>query len=75
MFVIFITKMPLNKIKGAWKGERAAGLPTKKNINAKIYNNPHFGIRVTKKCEAFVSLTIDETTDRMTGKYAIYFII
>lgn len=44
-------------------------------MNAKINKNPHFGIKVTKKCEAFISLTIDETTDRMTGKFAIYFIV
>jgi len=62
-------------IKGAWKGIRAAGLPTKKNLNVKMNNNPHYGIKVTKKCEAFISLTINETVDRLTGKFPIYFIV
>lgn len=62
-------------IRGAWKGEKAAGLPTKKNPNAKISKNPNYGICVTRKCEAFISLTIDETEDRLNGKFPIYFVV
>lgn len=40
-----------------------------------MQNNPHFGIRVTKKSNLFVSLTILEKDpeDPKSGKYPIYF--
>lgn len=37
-------------------------------------NNPQYGIKVTKRCNLYVALTITETTDRMTGLYPIYYL-
>ena len=44
----------IGPISGTWKGETAAGLPTKKCPTAQISKNPHYGIRVTKKSTLFV---------------------
>ena len=44
-------------IKGEWRGETAAGLPTRKFPTAKLSNNPHYGITVNKKATLFVELT------------------
>jgi len=45
---------------GEWKGKTAAGLPTRKNPKAKLANNPHYGIKVSKKSTVFIELSQNE---------------
>ncbi len=41
---------------GEWKGKTAAGLPSRDNPKAKIANNPHYGITVSRASTLFVEL-------------------
>ena len=53
---------------GEWKGETAAGLPTKKNPSADMSKNPHYTIKVNRRCTAFIALTQLDRVDMFRGK-------
>jgi len=62
-------------IEGEWKGESAAGLPNKNNPGANLSKNPHYGIKVPRRCSVFVSLTQVERIDMFRGKFPIMFMV
>jgi len=74
---IFDTKLwkSMPTIQGEWKGTSAAGLPNKANPNADMSKNPHYGIKVNKRCSIFVALTQEDTLDMFRGKRPIMFMV
>jgi hypothetical protein len=44
----------IGPFEGEWRGKTAAGLPTKAFPQAMIANNPHYGLKVTKKSTLFI---------------------
>ena len=60
-------------IKGEWKGKSAAGLRSSSG-RAQLQDNPHYGIRVTKKCTLFVELTQNEL-EGGRAKNKIFFMV
>ena len=65
----------IGPISGTWKGQTAAGLPTKKFPSAQISKNPHYGIRVTKKSTLFVELSQNEKDEQRRAKNYIFFMV
>jgi len=63
-------------IEGAWvKGVSSAGLPMRSNPNVDMTKNPHFGLRVKKKCKAFIVLTQNQTINMFKGENNILFMV
>ncbi len=44
------------RLKSAWKGRTAEGLPTPKNRCARLDLNPQFKITVSRPCDGFVMM-------------------
>eukprot|EP01022_Parablepharisma_sp_SALTPOND_P028425 TRINITY_DN70944_c4_g1_i1.p1 TRINITY_DN70944_c4_g1~~TRINITY_DN70944_c4_g1_i1.p1 ORF type:complete len:1780 (-),score=174.97 TRINITY_DN70944_c4_g1_i1:1708-7047(-) len=72
---IFDDKWKFMAQSGVWEGKTAAGLPCRANRGAKIENNPHYLLRVTRPCTMFVKLTQKEKLNMFNGKESIYFLI
>lgn len=63
------------RTQGKWEGEKAAGLPSPKNPNAAIQKNPHYGIKVYKRCTLFVELQQNEMESSWKGKNFIFYMV
>lgn len=59
--------LKMGPINGQWTDENSFGTPN----NMGSDKNPHYGIRVTKKCFLFVSLT-QESVSALKGKNFIF---
>ena len=58
----------LDVMNGEWKGESAAGLPSRANPKANFSRNPQYTVTIKKPAKLFVRLTQNETIDMFKGK-------